>query len=330
VETTSPDDATPRVPEAGIFDLARREPPPVGWAFAIAPAFTAWVGNLAFLGQFRRIPVSDGLARLAPLDSIFWILVAVALVGLVGSAVRRNRRLAVLWSAVLGFLLGHILFAWVFQFLPLSWRVPFRTVDDSMGFAGQRLVYGICVGASAFTATLAAAWALDSWPTYDFRVGNFHAVGRDFTHLSKPTSYWTALLGFALFAAILWVILQCSVGLKPLRLGTLGPLVPAILLAACCNALIEEILFRGVLQPAFVHAAGLARGLWIQGLMFGLLHWGMSVGLVAALPTALLIGVGSVYWGKAVMETRGLAWVVIAHTMVDCAIMCAYFVPLTE
>jgi membrane protease YdiL (CAAX protease family) len=93
------------------------------------------------------------------------------------------------------------------------------------------------------------------------------------------------------------------------------------------NALIEEVIYRGMLQPAFVHAAGIARGLWIQGLMFGMLHWGMSVGVVAALPTSLLIGIGSVFWGKAVLDTRGLSWVIVAHAMIDLAIMCAYFVP---
>jgi hypothetical protein len=61
--------------------------------------------------------------------------------------------------------------------------------------------------------------------------------------------------------------------------------------------------------------------------MFGLLHWGMSIGVVAALPTSLLIGIGSVFWGKAVLDTRGLSWVVFAHALVDVAIMCAYVPP---
>lgn len=115
--------------------------------------------------------------------------------------------------------------------------------------------------------------------------------------------------------------------LKPLRSGALWALLPAILLAAVANALVEEVIYRGVLPPAFVQAAGIARGLWIQGLMFGMLHWGMSVGVFAALPASLLIGIGSVYWGKAVLETRGLSWVILAHAMVDVAIMSAYFVP---
>jgi hypothetical protein len=43
------------------------------------------------------------------------------------------------------------------------------------------------------------------------------------------------------------------------------------------------------------------------------MHWGLSVGVVAALPASLLIGLGSVAWGKYSLDTRGLGWVVIAH-----------------
>ena len=49
----------------------------------------------------------------------------------------------------------------------------------------------------------------------------------------------------------------------------------------------EEIIFRGLIQPAFLRAGCIAAGLWIQGLMFGLMHCGMSVGVLAALPVSL-------------------------------------------
>jgi membrane protease YdiL (CAAX protease family) len=64
----------------------------------------------------------------------------------------------------------------------------------------------------------------------------------------------------------------------------------------------------------------------MQGLLFGIVHWGLSVGVLAALPTSLLIGLGSVIWGKAAYETRGLSWPIAAHFMIDGAIMSAYFV----
>ena len=64
-----------------------------------------------------------------------------------------------------------------------------------------------------------------------------------------------------------------------------------------------------------------------EGAVFGLMHWGLSVGVLAALPTSLLIGLGSVAWGKYALDTRGLSWVIVAHALIDVAVMSAYFVP---
>ena len=63
-----------------------------------------------------------------------------------------------------------------------------------------------------------------------------------------------------------------------------------------------------------------------DGHLFGLIHWGLSVGVLAALPVSLLIGLGAVAWGKAVYETRGLSWPIAAHFLIDVAVMAAYFV----
>lgn len=314
-------------PAAGMFDLRRLEEPPAGWALAIVPAVLAWVGSVAFIGQFRPNQIASGLAALVPLFSLYWACVALAGLGVVAMTLFRRRGHAVLHAAVLGYLAGHALFAALPVHHLIDFRIPFRTLSDGVTFAKHRLVYGACVASCAGLAALLATWALRSRPRFYLGVGSWSALGRDFTHKSRPESYRRAMAGFMVFAAILWVVGQMGVELKPLRSGVLWTLLPAILLAALANALIEEIIYRGMLQPAFVHAAGIARGLWIQGLMFGMLHWGMSVGVVAALPTSLLIGVGSVFWGKAVLDTRGLSWVILAHAMVDVAIMCAYFVP---
>jgi membrane protease YdiL (CAAX protease family) len=88
----------------------------------------------------------------------------------------------------------------------------------------------------------------------------------------------------------------------------------------------EEIVYRGFLQPAFVRLGGVGPGLWTTGIIFGLLHWGLSVGILAALPSSLLIGIGSVAWGKAAHETNGLGLSIVSHFMIDVAVMAAYFV----
>jgi hypothetical protein len=56
------------------------------------------------------------------------------------------------------------------------------------------------------------------------------------------------------------------------------------------------------------------------------MHWGISVGVLAAFPVSMLIGLGSVAWGKAALDTEGLGYVIIAHTMIDICVMSAFFV----
>jgi membrane protease YdiL (CAAX protease family) len=325
--STSAAAGAPDAPAAGMFDLDRIQPPPEGWALAVLPAAVAWLGGVAFLGQFRPNQIADAIAGIAPLGLLFWACMGLAAAGLVCMARWGRRGHAVLWAGVLGYLAGHALFAALPVHHLIDFSIPFTSTADGVAFVKHRLVYGACVAISTGAAVVLAAWLLGSRPKFHLGVGSWSAMGRDFTHRSKAETYYKAMLGFAVFAAILWVVGQMGVEFKPVRSGLLWGLIPVILLASMANALIEEVIYRGMLQPAFVHAAGIARGLWIQGLMFGMLHWGMSVGVVAALPTSLLIGIGSVFWGKAVLDTRGLSWVIVAHAMIDLAIMCAYFVP---
>lgn len=327
IQSPQADAVATQAPDAGMFDLTRLQPVPAGWWWAVPPAIVAWIGGVAFLGQYRANQIADALASVAPLQMLFWSSVGIGVVGVVLMALLGRRGHGVLWAGVVGYLLGHALYAWLPVHHLIDFRIPFTSTADAVAFVKHRLVYGVCVAATAGAALALSAWMLRAWPRFHLGLGSWSAVGRDFTHRSKPETYGRAMLGFALFAAVLWVIAQMGVELKPLRSGLLWALIPVILIAAITNALVEEVIYRGIMQPAFVQAAGIARGLWIQGVMFGMLHWGMSVGVVAALPTSLLIGIGSVYWGKAVLDTRGLSWVIVAHAMVDVAIMCAYFVP---
>ncbi|MBL0926172.1 MAG: CPBP family intramembrane metalloprotease [Phycisphaerales bacterium] len=307
--------------------MSRLEVPPAGWRAAIVPAVLAWLGSVAFIGQFRPNEVAGLLARAAGLGLIFWTCAAVSAAGIVAMAVGGRRPHAVLWAAVTGYLVGHAVFAWLPVHAAIDFRIPFKSSADGWMFVKHRLTYGVCVVGCTAVFVLLCARALGSGPRFHFGVGSWWAQGRDFTHRSRVQSYAAAMVGFGVFAAVLWVVGQAGVGFGPLRTGLLWAVLPGVVAAAVTNALVEEMIYRGLLQPAFVHAAGIARGLWIQGLMFGMLHWGMSVGVVAALPTSLLIGIGSVYWGKAVLDTKGLSWVIVAHAMVDVAIMSAYFVP---
>lgn len=311
--------------EVGIFDLSLVSATPRGWAVALVLAALAWLGTVSFIGQYRPTQITDVLSAMAPLDVI--AVGCTLLAGVVGLAcvVARQRALAVLAAGVTGFLAGH----WVFAAIPVhqvaSMRIPFRSLADGAAFSLQRVAYLVGVGGSAWAAVVVAGRLLGCGTAFPFALGRWDVVTREFTRRGKPQSYVALLAGFAFFAAVLLATCQAAVGFGPMRGGAFVALLPAILLAAVVNATVEEILFRGILQPAFVGAAGVARGLWTVGLLFGLMHWGMSVGVIAALPTSLAIGVGSVIWGKSVLETRGLSWVIVCHTLCDIAIMSAFF-----
>jgi membrane protease YdiL (CAAX protease family) len=157
-------------------------------------------------------------------------------------------------------------------------------------------------------------------------VGDWGVEALDANAKERLLPYWRRLfVGFVIFALVLGLLLQASVGFKPITSGKLLALAPGILLAAFVNAVIEEMVYRGFLLPAFIRVLGAGAGVWVSGMLFGMAHWGLSVGVLAALPISLLIGLGAVVWGKAAYETRGLAWPIAAHFLVDVAIMSAYF-----
>ena len=138
----------------------------------------------------------------------------------------------------------------------------------------------------------------------------------------------TAVLGLELVAASFVVLFQelALIRWLPSQVRVTAYFPNLILIAAFVNATAEEVVYRGFMQPAFMRVLGVGGGMWMAGLFFGLVHWGISVGLLAALPVSLLIGLGAVIWGKAAYETKGLAWPIAAHFMIDVAIMSAYFV----
>lgn len=328
IATSETESSRQRTPNAGMFDLARIEFPKPGWFMAIGPAVVAWLGSVSFLGVFRANDVTDTMGHFCSLRSIFLGVLAVSLVLTLLYAMRRNFAYCVLWFTIAGYLGGHELYAWLPVHGVKVWRIPFQEVSHGFYFASHRMIYGFCVAGMALLCLWISSALRGQRPSLYLRFGNWRALGRDFTHRSKPETYIQSILGFLAFAVVLAIVVQMSVGLKPLRSGSLFPLIPALVIAAIANAFAEELIYRGVLQSAFVHAAGLARGIWICSLMFGLLHWGLSVGLLTALPTSFLIGVGSVFWGKSLRDTGGISWAIAAHSMVDFAVMCAYFVPI--
>lgn len=299
----------------------------VRWLMLAVLAGLAWLGGVAAVGPYRPSDVSRMVAELAPLDHIYWASFATAVVIALIAVVAGRWALGWAGATVAGYLGGFQLMGLLYLHFPPEVTIPLTGEESALRFALARLWF-----AGPIAVVLLVVWLLFAGrtgagsPTFGF--GNWLVRSRDL-NVAEPLESWIRKLfvGFVIFSAILFVFVQMPVGFAPIVSGSLWPLVPAVLIAAAANATAEEVIYRGFLQPAFIRYGGAAAGLWMQGLFFGIIHWGLGVGVLAALPVSLAIGVGSVVWGKAAYETRGLAWTIAAHFLVDVAIMAAYFVP---
>jgi membrane protease YdiL (CAAX protease family) len=298
------------------------------WCTLVVLAVVGWVGAVAYLGRYRPNQVAQVLYAVASRETLFYGAIAVTLAAVVGLRLIHRRQLAGAALVIASFLVGHLAYAWLYQFMPARFAIPFDENSDAIGFALSRLCYGTGLAVPMVVAWWLAFGRGRGWPRLTLGLGDFTVRSRDIQASAPAEPAWRALLtGYALFCLILLVVMQANVGFGPVRSGTLWLLMPAVLVAAFVNGFVEEFVFRGLVQPAFIRGGGLAAGLWVQGLLFGLMHWGMSVGVLAALPVSLLIGLGSVVWGKLTVDTGGLGWAVIAHAMVDICVMSAFFVP---
>lgn len=314
--------------EHSIFTLFGKEGAgPVRWLLLALLAVAAWLGGVGLLGQYRPTQVSRLVEAVAPLDVVYWSSLGIAVALMLLALLARRGALAFASAIVAAYLGGLHLSGFAFHFLPLDVDVPFGDFDDAVRFALSRFWFAAPIVLVMLLVVFAFRTQL-AGDELKLGFGNWLVRSRDVSAKEAPATWLAKLFGgYLLFVIAFAAFVQLPVGFGPVTSGALFALLPAILVAAFANAVAEEVVYRGFIQAAFVRYGGAAAGLWVQGLFFGIIHWGLSVGVLAALPTSLLIGLGSVVWGKAAYETRGLAWTIVAHFMIDVAIMAAYFVP---
>lgn len=299
----------------------------VRWVMLIVLAALAWLGGVAALGPYRPTQVSRMVAEIAPLASIYWSSVGAALA--IGLLAATARQWSLAWAAVTvgGYLLGFELSGFLYRTFPPEVDIPLTGEASALQFALARLWFAGPIAIVLLVVWLAFARQTGAGAP-EFGFGNWLVQSRDVSVREKPQTWLAKLFGgYLLFVVILLVLIQLPIGFAPIVSGSLWPLLTAVLIAALANAAAEEVVYRGFIQPAFIRYGGAGAGLWVQGLFFGVIHWGLSVGVLAALPVSLMIGFGSIVWGKAAYETRGLGWTIVAHFLIDVVIMAAYFVP---
>lgn len=239
---------------------------------------------------------------------------------------------ALLWSrrpalARLSLMLGAYLLGNLLSGLAHQWLEPGRGVASlnatASGFIFSRLTY---VVSTALPMWLVYRLAFSDRSFFHLGIGRWSPLTR-VGRTDRPRPWFVMLGGFALFVALpIFIFMQYQVDFGPWHSGRLLVLAIPLLLMALANAFAEEFLFRGLMQGASVNALGAAWGIWMVGLLFGLHHYNASFETLASLPAALLLGVGSVLFAKSVIETRGLAWAVCAHAMINIGLFSAYYV----
>lgn len=104
--------------------------------------------------------------------------------------------------------------------------------------------------------------------------------------------------------------------------------LPAAVFLAAVNAFTEEVYFRAGPLTTLAEILGKGQTLLLTATFFGLAHWlyGSPPGPIGALLTGLLA------WllGKAMLETRGLAWPWLIHFLPDVVIFQSYALQLVK
>lgn len=286
---------------------------------AAALTVVAWLGVLAWIAPFVGSPLPTLVVSTVPRPVLVWGVPVVLLTAALGAWAANRRGLAVLAAMLVAYHLGNGLLGMGYA-LTDAWVDSLRD-NPWQRFIVRRVIYGVavCLPMAVVAAVLLRRGELS------FRFGDWRVRTRP-SRKDAPVTWARMLLGVGLFAALpVALLMQTAVRFEPVVTGAIVGVALPVLLMSLVNATAEEAIFRGFALPAAVRAAGVPRGLWLVGAWFGLHHLGLSVVLMSSLPGVVLLGIGSVYFGKSVLETRGLGWAIAAHMLFDIGIFAAFY-----
>jgi len=96
------------------------------------------------------------------------------------------------------------------------------------------------------------------------------------------------------------------------------PLLPIAWAAAALNAFAEEVLYRAALLGPLASAIGAGSAVWILAVWFGVGHF--YGGIPSGVMGLVIAGSLALLFGKAMIDTKGLAWPWALHFAADAAI----------
>ncbi len=275
-----------------------------------AQLLATWLGVNAVWGLTspKDTLVSGWERGVAPLHA--WVVASAAILSatLIPALARGGKARALLPAVLLAYLAGVLLSRGVIATL-----TPGNVVVE------RSLMMMVAAPILAVLALMRVS--LKSFP---LRFGQWNRRGALFGDSNGTT--WERRLGWSMLVVILPIalLMQGSRGFSLLTSGAFWHVLPQAALLSLVNALAEEVVFRGLLQPPLVERHGPSRGIWLQGAFFGIHHWGSAPSIIAGLAMFPILTFLGYVWGKATHETDGLGWSVSFHAALGVAYFSAF------
>ena len=313
----------------GLFNLQapRRRTFPVFTLLAL----TAMIGINAVWSLTDDDPTLIGgwLAKAAPL--FFWAFASAGTLAVVGvfnyrrtaTAGERVWMGAVAWL-LLAFLIGIGGTEWLRSALPLPPSTRLNDFADPLVWLLHRSFFLM----AAVPVFICWRWlGIGSGTSAWRRLGDWNVTTRFVRPGAKKRSWRWHFIAWTLFPILpLTLFFHAQLDFALITSGRLFLFLVPIIVMAFYNSLAEELIFRGILLPAFADRIGVGKAVWAQAVLFGLLHFGSSPAPLGAVAVFLGTTFLGVYFGKSVVETGGIGWAVGAHLLADFTFFSAQYI----
>lgn len=279
-----------------------------------APLMFAWLGTL-LLSRLPEIVLREGLGLDASWIPLVWSLTAAVLLlatFLFRTLVSLRGYFAVLGSVIV---LTSIVDPLVRG--STSWQRIVSSDTPMIELLAERVLLVVL----SLTVIAGLAVAFGRRPAYLQR-GDMRAAYGTRLRRRRPFVSWAALGPFAAVVLVAATAVAAA-AMLPGKVGLLPalPLLGVAFAAAALNAFAEETLYRAAPLSQLAPAVGGGHAVLLLAVWFGLGHFygGIPSGPVGAIQAAVV----ALLFGKAMLDTRGLAWPWLLHFSIDVVIYSA-------
>jgi membrane protease YdiL (CAAX protease family) len=181
---------------------------------------------------------------------------------------------------------------------------------------------GILIALGYGPALVYSLWAVKRWGTGSV-IGDLGLRPR-FADLGWGVVLWVSAIFAQLVTAVILLVLAVPTGsnVEGIEAGGLDRTYVVVLLVSAVIAapVVEEVLFRGVILPAFLGSMPAALALGLQGVLFGVVHFDPELG-AGNLGLVVVLSVVGLVLGVGTWLLRRLLPAIIAHAIFNGVVM---------